>query len=169
MDLIAYVLGSVLAFFVGIIGNIFAHDICASADNICAKIIRAAAARLATFDRHSTEEEWLADLQEYQTVTEKYRHAVGCFLAAPEMRRFALKTPPFIAEAPGLVWRKRKDKVWEARWQAPQMVIARGFHIKSVKLGVWKASTVTEDDRDFLIEVTNELQSDADTWLKRRS
>ena len=88
MDLIAQGIAGVLAFLAGIVGNIFAHDICASVDTVCTKIIKAAAARLAIFDREETEQEWLSDLSEYETVTDKYRHAVGCYLAAPKMRRF---------------------------------------------------------------------------------
>jgi hypothetical protein len=57
MDLIAQAVAAVLSFFAAIVGNVFAHDICASADRVCAKIIKAAAARLAAFDQASTEQE----------------------------------------------------------------------------------------------------------------
>jgi hypothetical protein len=68
-----------LAFFASIIGNIFAHDICTSADFVCAKIIKAAAGRLAAFDQASTEQEWLADLQEHQTVSAKYHMQLASY------------------------------------------------------------------------------------------
>jgi hypothetical protein len=168
VDLIAQAIGAVLAFFASIIGNIFAHDICSSADSVCAKIIKAAAVRLAPFDRDSTEREWLADLHEYQTVAEKYRHAVGCFLAAPGMRRFALKTPPFIAEAPGLVWKERRrdgKRVWEARWACSPNAIGVGYVIKSVKLWTGYKAELTAEERDFLVDVTRDLQAEHDRWL----
>jgi hypothetical protein len=140
---------------------------CASANSICAKIIKAAAARLALFDQDSSEQEWLADLQEQQTVTEKYRHAVGCFLAAPKMRRYALEAP-FIAEAPGLVWKqRRKDgkKFWEARWQSSLRAREEGYVLKSVKLWSGSKAGLTIDEKDFIIATTLELQTEQDQWL----
>jgi hypothetical protein len=89
MDMIANIFSLVATFIAGVIGNIVAHDICATADTRCAKIIGRAAKRMAPFDIKATELEWLADLAERETVREKYRHAVGCYLAAPRMRRQA--------------------------------------------------------------------------------
>jgi hypothetical protein len=89
MDVIANIVSVVLTFVAGIIGNIVAHDVCTTADARCAKIIGRAAKRLAPFDIEATELEWLADLAERETVREKYRHAIGCYLAAPRMRRQA--------------------------------------------------------------------------------
>jgi hypothetical protein len=89
MDLIANSIAWVLAFFASVLGNILAHDICASADRTCTKIIRNAARRLAHFDREPVELEWLADLHDRVTVREKYQHAIGCFLVAGKMRRQA--------------------------------------------------------------------------------
>jgi hypothetical protein len=168
MDLIAQCVAAMLAFFAGIMGNIFAHDICASAASVCAKIIKTAAARLAPFDRHSTEQEWLADLLECETVTDKYRHAVGCFLAAPRMRRYALKAP-LAALAPGLIWKaRRKDgkPVWEARWQATMNAVQNGFKVKSVKLGTFESKIdITIEDKQFLIDTARQLQAEQDEWL----
>jgi hypothetical protein len=79
----------VLTFFASVLGSIFAHDICATADIACGKIIHRASCRLASFERAPLEQEWLADLQERETVFAKYRHAIGCFLAAPKIRRQA--------------------------------------------------------------------------------
>lgn len=168
MDLIAQVIGAILAFFGSIIGNIFAHDICASANTACTKIIKAAAARLAPFDRDSTEREWLADLQERETVVEKYRHAVGCFLAAPIMRRCSLETP-FAGDAPGIVWRRARRgdgvTVWAARWQASPKAIEAGFGFKSVLLWHGDKRTLTAENREWFIEVTSSLQAEHDQWL----
>jgi hypothetical protein len=90
MDLIANIASFVLTFIAGVMGNIVAHDICATADARCSRLIRHAAKRLAHFDVEAVEQEWLADLNERETVREKYRHAIGCYLAAPRMRRQAL-------------------------------------------------------------------------------
>jgi hypothetical protein len=89
MDLIASIISWVLAFFASVLGNILAHDICSTADAACRTIIRRASRRLAAFECALVEQEWLADLHERETVFEKYRHAIGCFLAAGKMRRQA--------------------------------------------------------------------------------
>jgi hypothetical protein len=89
MDLIANIAAWILTFVIGLLGNILAHDICASADRNCTKIIHKASRRLASFDCDPVEQEWLADLHERETVREKYRHAFGCFLSAGTMRRQA--------------------------------------------------------------------------------
>jgi hypothetical protein len=89
MGIVADIIASVLAFFVSLLGSIMAYDICISADRTCTKIIRNAASRLAPFARESGEMEWLADLHDRETVHEKYRHAIGCFLVAGKMRRQA--------------------------------------------------------------------------------
>jgi hypothetical protein len=168
MDLIAQVVAAVLTFLASIIGNIFAHDICAAADSVCAKIIKAAVARLAAFDQDSTEQEWLVDLHEHQTVFEKYRHAVGCFLAAPKMRRCALKAP-FIEGAPGLVWKQRPKagkNVWEARQQSSPKAIKEAYILKSVKLWTGCKTDLTSEEREFIIETTLQLQADLDKWMR---
>lgn len=164
MDLIAQVVAAVLSFLAGIVGNIFAHDICASADSVCAKIVKAAAARLAAFDQASTEQEWLADLRDYETVTEKYRHAVGCFLAAPKMRRCALEAP-FVGEAPGIVWKERRNGVWEARWKASPNALEQGWKLKSMKIWSGYKSDLTAGDKDFVVDTTLSLQTEHDRWL----
>ena len=89
MDLIASLLASAIAFVASILGSLLAHDICISANRTCAQIIRKAAARLASADRQPREAEWMADLHDRRTVSEKYRHAIGCFLVAGKMRREA--------------------------------------------------------------------------------
>jgi hypothetical protein len=89
MDVIANVIAFILSFVAGVIGNIVAHDICVTSDARCKKIIARATARLAPFDRAETEKEWLGDLSERETAHAKYYHAIGCYLAAPQMRRQA--------------------------------------------------------------------------------
>jgi hypothetical protein len=89
MDLIASIISWVLAFCASVLGKILAHDICARTDTACGKIIHRASRRLAAFECIPVEQEWLADLHERETVFEKYRHSIGCFLAAGKMRRQA--------------------------------------------------------------------------------
>jgi hypothetical protein len=72
-----------------VITKVLAEDIRISADRVCGAIIRSAALRVARFDQDRLELEWVADLSERETVYEKYRHAVGCFLVAGRMRRAA--------------------------------------------------------------------------------
>jgi hypothetical protein len=166
MDLIAQVTGAVLAFFASIIGNIFAHDICASADVVCAKIIKAAAALLAPLDPTPTEQEWLADLHERQTVSEKYRHAIGCFLVAPRMRRYAINVPPPLVEsAPGFVWVQRKGGVWEGRWRSSAEALAMGYKTKSVKLFATRGHDIDAGQKEIIAATSRELQADQDQWM----
>jgi len=90
MDLIANALAFLFGFAGSIYGNILATDICATADARCEWIIGRAVARLAEFDRDEMERDWLSNLHECDTVQSKYAHAIGCWLAAPQMRRRAL-------------------------------------------------------------------------------
>ena len=72
-----------------VLTNILAHDVCVSANRVCGNIIHRAAKHLANFDQEDVETEWLGQLSEHDTVCEKYRHAIGCYIAAPRMRRRA--------------------------------------------------------------------------------
>ena len=90
MDVITTIVVWVFTLIAELVTTIFAYDICASADFICAKIIHYSARRLAVFDQEAVELEWLGDLSERETVFDKYRHAIGCYVAAGGMRRRAL-------------------------------------------------------------------------------
>ncbi|MGA3302331.1 MAG: hypothetical protein ABSC72_03480 [Methylovirgula sp.] len=89
MELIVNFVVWTLTLIAALLTNIIAHDICGSADRVCTKIIRSASGRLAPSDTKDVELEWLGDLSERETVTEKYRHAIGCYFAAARMRRQA--------------------------------------------------------------------------------
>ena len=167
MDLIAQVIGAVFAFFASIIGNIFANDICTSANAVCAKIIKAAAARLATFDQTNGEQEWLADLHERQTVSEKYRHAIGCYLVAPRMKSHALNAPPpLLNTAPGFVWVRRQRGVWEGRWRSSAEAIEKGYVVKSVKLYAMSGNRLDANHKEFIIHTACDLQAELNQWLR---
>jgi hypothetical protein len=90
MDLMVNIVVSVLTLVASVLTSILAHDICLSANRTCAKIIKRAALRLAPIDQEAVELEWLGDLDERETVWEKYRHALGCYIAAGSMRRRSL-------------------------------------------------------------------------------
>ncbi|WP_316219088.1 hypothetical protein [Bradyrhizobium sp. SZCCHNR2026] len=167
MDLIAQIVAAIVSFLVGIAGNVFAHDICVSADKICTKIIKAAAARLAPFEKGDTEKAWLVDLTEHLTVFEKYRHAIGCYLIAPKMRSFALEMverPPIVHGASNLVWKRRSLWVWEGRWKCPGPLGL--FPVKSVKLYSLCGYSIPEEHQSDIIEVTRELDREYQDWLK---
>jgi hypothetical protein len=166
VDLIARIIAAAVSFVVGIIGNIFAHDICQSADGVCIRIIRAAAYRLAKADRAPVEQEWIAGLLEYETVFEKYRHAVGCYLVAPTMKRRAFETPPVVDGAPGLFWKLRPNKVWEGRWRSPVEALQTGYVVKSVKLISIEGHFLSAEDQALIVQVANELQADVNQWLR---
>lgn len=91
MDLITNLLGWLATAIAAVLTNILAHDVCVSANRVCSNIIRRAAKHLAAFDQVDFEAEWLGQLSEHGTVYEKYRHAIGCYIAAPPMRRRAQK------------------------------------------------------------------------------
>lgn len=85
-------LAGIFAFAGGVIGNILANDLCVSATDLCAQIIRRAARRIGDEPQQARyEEEWLADLAERETVYAKYRHAIGCYLVSGKIRREARK------------------------------------------------------------------------------
>lgn len=76
-----------------------------------------------------------------------------------------MSKPVRVRSAPGLVWKKRKNDVYEARWQARTDLVERGFKVKSVKL--WKGTgepSVTDWDR--IADVCNELQQEMIVWSR---
>lgn len=74
-----------------------------------------------------------------------------------------MSKPVKVRSAPGLVWKKRRNEAWEARWQARTDLVERGFVPKSVKL--WTGAgepDVTEWDR--IADVCTELQQEMIAW-----
>ena len=67
--------------------------------------------------------------------------------------------PIRVRDAPGLVWKKRANDVWEARWQCRTDVVAKGFKIKSVKL--WSGtSDPSKVEWDRIADVCVSLQQE---------
>lgn len=95
MEYLSSFLAAALAFIGSIIGNVMANDLCVSAPRTCTFIIQHAARRLGKY-KGRYEEEWLAHLAEQETVYEKYRHAIGCYLSVGPIRRQAKKVTLYV-------------------------------------------------------------------------
>jgi len=89
-------------------------------------------------------------------------------LVAPKMRRCALE-PPSVESAPGLVWKRRRNDIWEARWQASPNAIQEGYIVKSVKLFSVCGNCLTAEDKEFIIDVARQLQAEVVHWLSDRA
>lgn len=64
-----------------------------------------------------------------------------------------------VKSAPGLAWKKRRGDNWEARWQARETAIAKGFKVKSVKL--WTGTTEpTLQEWKFIADTCTALQQE---------
>lgn len=72
-----------------------------------------------------------------------------------------MNKPPRIDNAPGLVWRPRKNG-WEARWQARSDLVKRGYLPKSLRL--WEGPELDEIEAIFIAERCRDLQDDMKTW-----
>ena len=68
---------------------------------------------------------------------------------------------PEIADAPGLIWRKRK-RGWEARWQCRQDLSRRGYEMKGTRL--WVGETPDEISVEFIQSECRRLQTDMLIW-----
>lgn len=74
-----------------------------------------------------------------------------------------MSKPVRVQDAPGLVWKKRANDKWEARWQCRTDILARGYLVKSVKL--WSGFTEPDlDEWDFIAETCKSLQRDMINW-----
>lgn len=69
--------------------------------------------------------------------------------------------PPLVANAPGLVWRRRVNE-WVATWQARSDLTKRGFTPKTVPL--WRGQEPTEIDRAQIQDQCSRLQNEMIVW-----
>jgi hypothetical protein len=81
-NLISTILGAVGGFVGGIAAHFIAHDAYEVAPRYARELIDRAVARLPEADRERFAEQWLADLYEHEGVIAKFKHAIGCVLAA---------------------------------------------------------------------------------------
>src|ERR1700761_9252922 len=65
--------------------------------------------------------------------------------------------PPKMADAPGLVWKPRKN-AWAATWQARSDLVKRGYLPKTVAL--WVGAEPDETDRLHIANRCRHLQSE---------
>lgn len=70
---------------------------------------------------------------------------------------------PKIDDAPGLVWKRRKNG-WEARWQARTDLVKRDFPIKSQGLKLWTGGELDAADIIFIQERCQALQGEMLIW-----
>jgi hypothetical protein len=67
--------------------------------------------------------------------------------------------PVRVRDAPGLIWRKRPNDVFEARWQCRTDIVAKGFAPKSVKL--WSGTAdPTKEEWDRIADICVQLQDE---------
>lgn len=71
--------------------------------------------------------------------------------------------PPKVANAPGLVWKPRKDG-FEARWQCRTDIAAKGFEPKSAR--IWGGNSPSEIERQMIADACRRLQSEMLVWSK---
>ena len=71
------------------------------------------------------------------------------------------RRPPRISDAPGLVWKPRKDG-WEARWYARADLVQRGYTPKSIAL--WTGSEPNEFQRAWISDRCGIFQREMLTW-----
>ncbi len=67
------------------------------------------------------------------------------------------RKPPKIEDAPGLVWRPRKDG-WVATWQARSDLVERGYAPKTARL--WDGAEITEKEAAYIAQRCRAMQSD---------
>jgi hypothetical protein len=67
------------------------------------------------------------------------------------------RKPPRIEDAPGLVWRSRKEG-WVATWQARSDIIKDGFSPQTATL--WRGSEPTEPEAKYIAQRCRQLQAD---------
>src|SRR5580698_3404209 len=70
---------------------------------------------------------------------------------------------PEIADAPGLIWKPRKEG-WVAYWQARSEIVKTGFSPSTVRL--WEGMEPSETDRMHLAAQCQRLQADMVLWSK---
>ncbi len=82
MELILSICSGIGAFFGSIAAHFIAHDAYSRCPRYARKLIERAARELPPFERRRYEEEWLADLEERESVFAKFKHAFECMLCA---------------------------------------------------------------------------------------
>jgi hypothetical protein len=76
-----------------------------------------------------------------------------------------MSKPAKVKDAPGLVWKKRANGVYEARWQARTDLVERGFTPKSERM--WRdTGEPTEAEWNWISDRCRILQAEMLTWAR---
>lgn len=70
-------------------------------------------------------------------------------------------SPPKVENAPGLVWRERKDG-WTAFWQARTDLVKRGYRPKMV--GLWRGMEPSAADIANMVDICQQQQAEMLVW-----
>lgn len=70
-----------------------------------------------------------------------------------------------VRSAPGLKWKKRRNDMYEARWQCREDIVKRGYKLKSMKL--WSGpDDPTKEEWDFIADTCTQLQQEMIVWAR---
>ncbi len=73
--------------------------------------------------------------------------------------------PRKVRSAPGLAWKKRRNDVYEARWQCRTDIAEKGYPVKSVKM--WSGTgDPTKEEWDFISDTCRALQDEMLAWSR---
>ncbi|WP_316176197.1 tyrosine-type recombinase/integrase [Bradyrhizobium sp. SZCCHNRI1073] len=74
-----------------------------------------------------------------------------------------MNNPVRIRSAPGLAWKKRRNEVYEARWQCRTDIAEKGYPVKSVKLWSGTGDPALEE-WDIISDTCRALQEEMLAW-----
>jgi hypothetical protein len=83
--------------------------------------------------------------------------------------RYVEHWPHRIEGAVNLVWKRRPNDTWEARWATPREILDRGFAVKSVKLWSGRKGPIDQETSEFIRDSTLRLQDEVTKWLEDQS
>jgi hypothetical protein len=79
------------------------------------------------------------------------------------------RAAPLVDNAPSVVWMVRKTGPWEARWVASKQALDEGFMVKSVKLWSGAKTDLKRDQRDFIAEVSRDLDEEQAEFVEEKN
>jgi hypothetical protein len=79
------------------------------------------------------------------------------------------RAAPLVDNAPSVVWIVRKTGPWEARWVASKQARDEGFIGKSVKLWSGAKNDLKRDQRDFIAEVSRDLDEEQAQFIEQKN
>lgn len=91
MELISSIGALIAAAAAAVFGHFFVHDLYKGAPSYAKRLLDHAVKILPEVERERYAEEWLAHLQEYDSVIGKFRHAIECAIVARKLRHIVEK------------------------------------------------------------------------------